>query len=80
MITQIKAVELAIEALTERRRAKYAAGEAAHKQGIDLEFAHRAHKHYTTHTEAIQQLEDLIEILQDPGAKADPEEQQRRLL
>lgn len=79
MISQVKAIELAIQALEERRRRNYAAGEAAYQKSIDLEFAIRAHKHYTEHTEAIRQLEDLIEILTDPGATVEPEEEQGRL-
>jgi xanthine dehydrogenase molybdopterin-binding subunit B len=74
---QIKALKLAIKALTESKR-KHAAGEAAYtQQGIkDLTFTIYGHKHYTEHAEAIDELEDLIEILTDPGVKIEAEQGQ----
>lgn len=72
MISQRKSIELAIKALTERRRRYYAAGEAAYQKGIrGMTFADDGHKHYTQHSEAIRQLEDLIEILEDAGLVAE---------
>lgn len=65
---QVKALRLAIKALTEARR-HHAAGNAAYtQQGItDLKFAIAGHKNYTEHSEAIDVLEDLIEVLTDTG-------------
>ena len=59
MISQSKAIKLAVQALAERRRRFYVAGEAAYQKGLDFEFAINGHKHYMEHTEAIRQLEDL---------------------
>lgn len=71
MTNQIQAIKLAITALTERRRTKFASGESAWLKGLhSLDFAATGHLHYTEHSEAIQQLEDLIEILRDPGVIA----------
>lgn len=77
---QISAIKLSIEALTRERRKLYAAGEHAYmRQGLrpveysgDIEgtgflFAIEGHKGYTEYTNAIQELEDLIEVLTDPG-------------
>ena len=73
MISQKRALELGIKALQEIRRRRYASGEEAFKQGVDFTFAIDGHRHYTEYTEAIQQLDDLIEILQAPMATVDPE-------
>jgi hypothetical protein len=87
MSKQTKAIYLAIDALERERRRLYAAGEAAYQQGIrtvkiDNEgvtgeaftFAEEGHAGYIEYTEAIQQMQDLIEILTDPGVtKAQPE-------
>lgn len=81
---QISALELAIDALTDKRR-KFAPGEKAYtRQGLrpdkmqDEEFTYTGfvfveqdHKSYTEYTQAIQELEDLIEILEDPGVTVD---------
>lgn len=76
----IPALKLSIEALEDKRRAKFAAGDAAYRQGIRNEpysskyangvnftFAEDDHKHYERYTKAIETLEDWIEVLQDPG-------------
>lgn len=77
---QIAALKLAIENLYEKRR-KYAAGHIAYTQqkirtveingdgitGTTMGFAQQEHEDWTRYDEAITQLEDLIEILQDPG-------------
>jgi hypothetical protein len=73
-LRQVAALNLAIKALTERRRKLYATGEAAFVKGIDFTFAVDGHKHYTEHSQAIKTLEDLIEILTDPGAVIDEDE------
>lgn len=78
---QVKALRLAIKVLTENRR-RFAAGEAAYtQQGItDLTFAVSGHKNYVEHNNAIQELEDLIEIVTDPGVTIEPEFSQEQLL
>lgn len=76
---QISALKLAVECLERERRARYAAGEAAWRQGIrptemkgeisgvQFSFAEDGHKKYLEYSQAISQLEDLQEILTDPG-------------
>jgi len=81
---QIKAINLAIEALKRERRKLYAAGEAAYNQGMRTDvintngttgelfaFAEDGHKGYTEYTDSIQELEDLKDILLDPGVTKD---------
>jgi hypothetical protein len=77
---QLKAIDLAVKALTERRRKLYAAGESAFQKGIDFTFALDGHRHYDEHTQAIRELEDLKEILTDPGVTVEPEYQQESML
>jgi hypothetical protein len=77
---QLKAINLGIKALTERRRKLYAAGEAAFQKGIDFTFAVDGHRHYDEHTQAIRQLEDLKEIITDPGVTVEPEYQQEAMI
>ena len=77
---QLKSLDLAIKALTERRRKMYAAGESAFQKGIDFTFAVDGHRHYDEHTQAIQALEDLKDILADPGVTVEPEYQQEVML
>ncbi len=80
----IAALRLAIEALTRERRRLHAAGEAAYNQGIRTDviesdeltgvlfsFAEDGHRSYAEYTKAIQELEDLIEVLTDPGVTYD---------
>lgn len=74
---QIKSLKLAIKALENERRTNYAAGNAAYRSGIrgasmkgDItgdpsRWADIAHQKYMEHTEAIRQLEDMIEILEE---------------
>lgn len=77
---QITALNLAVECIERERRTKYAAGEAAHRQGIKsdiinsdgimgtaFDWVEDDHKSYERYTKAIQELEDLIDILNDPG-------------
>lgn len=77
---QIHALELSIDALKEKRRREFSAGEFAYRQGIRVDvlksggvtgtlfgFSESGHEKYVEYTEAIQQLEDLIEIITDPG-------------
>lgn len=66
MSKQIQAVKLAVEALKRERRL-YATQEAMFKHGF--ENTENGHKHYVQHTEAIQELEALIEILTDNKGK-----------
>ncbi len=83
---QVAALKLGIEALTEKRR-KYAAGEFAYSRqglrpvsfdsdgvsGTGFQFTADDHKKYMECDKAIRELEDLIEILTDPGStKAQP--------
>jgi hypothetical protein len=77
---QIAALRLAIEALEDKRRTKFAVGDGAYRLGVrpdelkgdelkytGLDFAEKDHKKYQQYTKAIQELEDLIDILEDPG-------------
>ena len=77
---QISAIKLSIECLERERRAKFAAGEAAYCHGLrqdtldsdgitgdGFKWVEQDHKEYRRYTDAIQELEDLIEILEDPG-------------
>lgn len=77
---QISAINLSIDALTRERRKLHAAGEHAYQQGIrpvelnsngiegvGFLFAEDGHAGYVEYTKAIQELEDLIEVLTDPG-------------
>jgi hypothetical protein len=66
-VSQKKALQLAIKTLIDWRRRHYAMGEEAFKKGIDFTFAVDGHRNYTEYTQAIHQLEDLIEIITDPG-------------
>lgn len=74
-ISQKKALELAIKTLIDWRRRHYAPGEEAFKKGIDLTFAITGHHHYTEYTQAIQHLEDMIEIITDPGVTVEKGEE-----
>ena len=78
---QITALKLAIESLKRERRRLHAAGDHAYRKGFrtvdlgkgritgtTLGFAEADHAGYVEYTQAIQQLEDLIEIILDPGA------------
>ena len=77
---QIKALKMGIEALRRERRRYFAAGERAYNLGIRKDvikservtgvcfsFAEDDHLSYLEYSQAIQQFEDLIEILNDPG-------------
>lgn len=81
---QIKAIKLAIESLQRERRRLYAASEAAYRQGIRRDFlnsnsivgelfsfAEEDHKKYKEYTDAMNELEDLIDILTDKGVTRD---------
>ena len=77
MISQKKAIQLAIMTLKDWRRRNYTAGEAAYQSGVrGLTFADNGHKHYVEYSEAIQQMEDLIEILEDPGVTVETVEEE----
>ena len=69
---QVSALKLAIQALTYLRRQRYAAGEAAYQKGVDFTFATYGHKHYLEYTHAMDELDDLIEILTDKGVTHEP--------
>jgi hypothetical protein len=82
---QTAALTLAIRALGVERRRHFAAGEAAYQAGIRADkidtdgiqgeaftFAEEGHKHYVEYTKAMQELEDLIEIVNDEPAMIDP--------
>jgi len=73
---QLKAIDIAIKCIAQVRRKYYAAGEAAYQKGMDFEFAKTGHKHYEEHSQAIRQLEDLKEIITDPGVAIEQEPQQ----
>lgn len=75
---QINACKTAIELFKKERRARYAAGEYAYRQGIREQeindegitgtafaFANDGHKGYVHLTECIKEMEDMIESLQD---------------
>jgi len=77
---QIKAIKLAIEALVKERR-KFSSGHVAYEQqhirpveinsegitGVTMGFAEDEHRKYKELDDAIQAMEDLIEIITDPG-------------
>jgi len=86
---QIRAIEIAVESIEIVRRQKFAAGEAAYCQGIrsdkiiddcvsgvSFDWVESDHKKYTEYTQAIRQLEDLHEILTDPGVIIEVEQRQ----
>jgi hypothetical protein len=75
---QLNAIDPAIDALKDIRRRRFAMGEVAYtQQGItDLQFAIRGHSGYEKYTKAIQELEDMKEILTDPGVKVEAEQGQ----
>jgi hypothetical protein len=75
---QLAAIDLAIDALEDIRRRRHAMGEVAFHKGHDFIFAEKGHANYTKYTQAIQELEDLKEILTDPGVTVEAE--QPRLL
>lgn len=70
-------MKLAIDALEKERRARYATGHAAYMQGIrksvmEGEFTgdlfgwvEDDHKRYLEYSDAIQQLEDMIEVIEE---------------
>lgn len=74
---QIKAIKLAISSLERERRTKYAAGNVAYLSGIRsssmkgeytgelFQWVEDDHKSYQEYSDAISQLEDLIEVLED---------------
>lgn len=86
---QIAALRLGIDALTDKRR-QYCPGHVAYTQqgirpdvidsedvtGISFLWVERDHLKYEEYSKAIQQLEDLIDILMDPGVIRQEEEQQ----
>lgn len=90
---QIKSLKLAIKALENERRTNYAAGNAAYRSGFrgasmkgDItgdpsRWADIAHQNYIEHTEAIRQLEDMIEILEEyiPKRKKTEKPQQYKM-
>jgi hypothetical protein len=72
MISQLKALDIAIKCVTDWRRRHYATGEAAYNRGDrGLTFIEDGHKHYTEFSQVIRQLEDLKEILTDAPAVVD---------
>lgn len=84
MISQMRAIKIAIDAIEKMRREEYAVGHAAYMQGIRFDeikdkkvkgvsfaWTHDDYKKYIECTQAIRQLEDLEEILTDPGVKID---------
>lgn len=84
---QIAAIKLVIETLTEERRRRFAAGDAAYRSGIRPDklsdgkitaapfiWVEHDHAGWNRYSEAIQQLEDLIEIITDPGVTIEPEQ------
>jgi hypothetical protein len=77
---QIAALKAGIEALRDERRRNYASGEHAYQNGMRKDtlksegvegelfmFAEDGHKNYVLISEHIKQLEDLIDIVSDPG-------------
>lgn len=81
---QVKALKLAIEALGRERRRNFAAGDHAYRLGMRRDevnrdgitgelfaFAEDDHRSYMEYTKAISELEDLIEIITDPGVVKD---------
>jgi hypothetical protein len=74
---QIRAIKLAIGALERERRRNYSVGNAAYCSGIRadvlqgeitgtmFQWVEADHKKYQEYTDAIRQLEDMIEILED---------------
>lgn len=77
---QVAALKLAIVSMTEKRRRLYAAGNHAWLSGLRTDtipgnevsgelfsFAEDGHRSYEEYTDAIQQLEDMIDIITDPG-------------
>lgn len=74
---QIKAFKLAIEVLQRERRAKFATGNVAYLSGVrgsvmegeitgaPFQWVEDDRKSYIEYSEAIRQLEDMIEILED---------------
>lgn len=78
---QIAAIKLSIKALEHERRRLHAAGEYAWQsgirpdviddkdvQGIQFSFAEDGHKGYVQYTEAIGEMDDMLEALQDADA------------
>lgn len=81
---QIAACKLAVKALTRERRRLHATGEHAWQEGhrpdviddpqisgVVFGFAEDDHKGYVKYSEAIQQMEDMIEALSEADAKLD---------
>lgn len=79
---QVKAIRLMIGTAERERRRRYAAGHAAYLSGIRqseldsggitgmlFQWVETDHASYMEYTDAIQQMEDLIEILTDPPIK-----------
>ena len=77
---QIKAIKLAIGSLERERRTKFSAGNSAYLSGIRMsimegeisgtsfQWVEDDRKSYEEYSEAIRQLEDMIEILEDKPA------------
>lgn len=89
---QLKAIRLAITALTNERR-RYSAGHYAYIHGVRADtikdkrikgkgftWAEEDYKTYNNYTQAIKEMHDLIEILTDLGAETEPDYQQRILI
>jgi hypothetical protein len=87
-----RAIDLAIQSLTDARR-KYAPGHAAYLQGIRVDvikdkrvtgtgftWAEEDYRKHEEYSQAIQEMEDLKEILADPGVVIDPEYKQEPML
>lgn len=69
---QLKAIDIAIKCVTDWRRRHYGPGHWAYESGVrDLTFAEDGHRHYEEYSQALRQLEDLKEILTDPGVTVD---------
>lgn len=87
-----KAIDLAIQSLTKERR-QYRPGHFAYLHGIRPDviddkkvtgtsflWAERDYHKHEEYSRAIQELEDLKEILADPGVTIDPEYTQEQML
>lgn len=65
---QIKALDRAIKVLIDWRRRHYGPGHWAYERGDrGMTFIEDGHRHYLDITQDIQQLEDLKEIILEPG-------------
>lgn len=90
--SQIASLKLAIRELEDARRCKYAAGHHAYRSGHrksrikggkisgeSFAFADEGEAHYQRYTKAMQDLNDMIEGLEDPGVTIIPAAMQPNL-